>query len=131
MVGGLGGGLIYEVNILLVKNINVNHWSLPGGKINKGETPEKCIYREMKEELALSISKTNFKLGEYVSNKEGKRDAVYIFVIKLPSKVFQKQWELQDAQWFPLSSLPNDISPATSRRIAEFQNGDRNLISVW
>ena len=85
----------------------------------------------MKEELALSISKTNFKLGEYVSNKEGKRDAVYIFVIKLPSKVFQKQWELQDAQWFPLSSLPNDISPATSRRIAEFQNGDRNLISVW
>ena len=75
-------------------------------KINKGETPEKCIYREMKEELALSISKTNFKLGEYVSNKEGKRDAVYIFVIKLPSKVFQKQWELQDAQWFPLSSLP-------------------------
>lgn len=120
-----------ETNILLVKNINVNHWSLPGGKIDKGETPQECIYRELKEELSLSISKTDFKLGEYISKREGKLDTVYIFAIKIPSLFFQKQWELQDAQWFPLSSLPDNVSPATSRRIAEFQNGDKNLISLW
>lgn len=128
---GVRAIIINETNILLVKNINVNHWSLPGGKIDKGETPQECIYRELKEELALSISKTDFKLGEYISNKEGKRDTVYIFVIKIPSPFFQKRWELQDAQWFPLSSLSDNVSPATSRRIAEFKNGHRNLISVW
>ena len=123
--------ILNEANILLVKNINVNHWSLPGGKIDKEETPEECLLRELKEELALSISKTDYKLGEYLSNQEGKRDMVYIFVIKLFSSTFQKQWELQDAQWFPLSRLPENLSPAASRRIAEFQNGSRNIISAW
>lgn len=123
--------ILNEANILLVKNINVNHWSLPGGKMDKGETPEECLLRELKEELALSISKTDYKLGEYLSNKEGKRDTVYIFVIKLLTSTFQRQWELQDAQWFPLSHLPENLSPAASRRISEFQNGSRNLISAW
>ena len=123
--------IIHEANILLVKNINVNHWSLPGGKIDKGETPEECLLRELKEELALSISKVDYKLGEYLSDKEGKRDTVYIFVVKLLSPNFEKQWELRDAQWFPLSRLPENLSPATSRRINEFSNGSRNLISAW
>ncbi len=112
--------ILNEANILLVKNINVNHWSLPGGKINKEKTLEECLLRELKEELALSISKTNYKLGKYLSDKEGKRDTVYIFVVNLSSPTFQKQWELQDAQWFPLSRLPENLSPATSRRISEF-----------
>jgi ADP-ribose pyrophosphatase YjhB (NUDIX family) len=115
----------------LVKNININHWSLPGGKIDKGETPEACLLRELKDELALSMVKIDYKLGEYLSNKEGKRDAVYIFVVKLLSPDFQKQWELEEAQWFPLSHLPENISPAASRRISEFQNGSRNLLSAW
>lgn len=123
--------LLNEANILLVKNINVNHWSLPGGKIDKGETPEECLLRELKEELSLSIEKIDCKLGEYISNNEGKRDTVYIFVAKLLSSTFQKQWELEDAQWFPLSNLPDNISSATSRRISEFQNGSRNLVSTW
>ena len=89
------------------------------------------MLRELKEELVLSISKTDYILGEYLSSKEGKRDTVYIFVVKLLSLTFQKQWELQDAQWFPLSRLPENISPAASRRIYEFQNGSRNKISAW
>lgn len=123
--------ILHEADILLVKNINVSHWSLPGGKIDKGETAEECLLRELNEELALFILKTDYKLGEYLSDKEGKRDKVYIFIVKLPSPIFQKQWELQDAQWFPLSRLPENLSPAVSRRINEFQNRSRNLISAW
>ena len=123
--------ILNQNNILLVKNINVNHWSLPGGKIDKEETPEQCLLRELKEELALSIQKVDYKLGEYISNKEGKRDTVHIFVVKIPYQEFIRQWELQDARWFPLSSLPPDVSPATSRRIIEFVNRNKNIISAW
>ncbi|MES2623305.1 MAG: NUDIX domain-containing protein [Patescibacteria group bacterium] len=123
--------LIYKDSILLTKNINSSHWGLPGGKIDKGETPEQCICRELQEELTLSCLVPEFKLGTFTSNNEGKRDTVYVFAFLLPSQDFTKQWELHDAEWFSITDLPKDTSPATLRRINEFKNNERNIVSIW
>jgi ADP-ribose pyrophosphatase YjhB (NUDIX family) len=40
--------------VLLVKNAR-SEWDLPGGKLQKGEDLEKCLERELQEELHLSI----------------------------------------------------------------------------
>ncbi len=37
-------------------------WEIPGGKLEPGETPEQCIVREIKEELATEV-KTEKILG--------------------------------------------------------------------
>ena len=52
------GILIENGNILLVKQdvTDTRHWSLPGGRLEPGETVGKCLVRELKEETGLDIS---------------------------------------------------------------------------
>ncbi len=52
------GILIEDGKILLIKQdvTKTRHWSLPGGRLEHGETIEKCLVRELKEETGLDIS---------------------------------------------------------------------------
>ena len=123
--------LLFEGNILLVKNINVGQWSLPGGKIEKNESPRECILRELNEELEITKCDVSYKLGEYISEKEGKKDTVYVFIIKLTSYDFKKGWEMEDAKWFSFDSLPTEISSATLRRVLEYKNNKKTFKDNW
>ena len=99
--------------------------------MDRGETPEQCLTRELAEELNVSVNNIDYKLGIYRSNKEGKRDEIHIFVVRHLSATFEKQWELADAAWFELIALPTDISPATMRRIKEYESGEKYIERVW
>lgn len=123
--------LIREDKVLLVKNIGLDYWSLPGGGLEKNEDPEVCLIREVEEELKIKIDKTEYKLGEYCAKAEGKRDTVYIFVANSPTFEFKKQWEIDDAEWFTWENLPDTLSPATNRRIKEYLKGERGVKTTW
>lgn len=123
--------IILDNEVLLIKNLNLSYWTMPGGGIDRNENPEQCIVRELKEELDLSDLIVEYKLGEYQSQKEGKKDAIYIFICRPLSKEYKKQWEIEDAKWFSLDELPENISPATVRRIGEYRSGNRDVVAMW
>jgi ADP-ribose pyrophosphatase YjhB (NUDIX family) len=123
--------VLFDNEILLVKNLNLPYWTMPGGGIDSGETPEHCVVRELKEELDLNHLTIEYKLGEYNSQKEGKKDTVHVFIIHPESKDFTQQWEIEGAQWFSLNTLPENMSQATLRRINEYKKGDTNLHTSW
>ena len=47
----VGGILVHKNKILTHKNINKEHYALPGGRVQIGENSEDAIKREMQEEL--------------------------------------------------------------------------------
>jgi 8-oxo-dGTP pyrophosphatase MutT (NUDIX family) len=59
-------GLITQNNhILIVHNSKEDYWMLPGGTIELGETPERCLIREVYEESAVVIDPSSIKPSFY------------------------------------------------------------------
>ena len=50
-----GGIVIHNNKVLLHKNLNKDHYCLPGGRVEIGENSESTIKREIKEELGKEI----------------------------------------------------------------------------
>ena len=82
----VAGGIILNKNHFLLcrrgpKEKAAGMWEFPGGKLEKDETPEDCMVRELKEELAIDV-----KLGPLYTNYTYKTEQVtydlYFFFVK-------------------------------------------------
>ncbi len=78
-------GIIYRNNTFLLtfrhgnneeKWAN-NHWQFPGGGIEFGETPEKALIREMKEETGLDVS-IRYLVPRIISRKRSEWQGILI-----------------------------------------------------
>lgn len=80
-----------------------NMWDIPGGHVEKDETPEQCIVREMKEEMGLDIQGFElFKVVDFVDRMEHvfwKKENLDISKIKLT--------EGQCLKWFTEDAIKN------------------------
>src|SRR3990167_7150884 len=113
----LAGAVVYarsegETYMAFVHDI-FGHWTISKGKIEEGEDVKAGAVREIKEEMGLDI-KIVQELGvnEYVANDskiEGgkKRKRVTYFLAEAPFAELKlgPSGGLDDAQWFPLSSV--------------------------
>lgn len=113
--------------ILLVKNITYKEFHLPGGGLEKGESGETAIVREVKEELGIDVQ-ILYQLGKYTYQNTNK--CVEVFVTQAPSEDFIMQWELDDAMWFPFTHLP-ELSKATKQTLRDFLVQNQPVTGVW
>ncbi len=125
--------LINNQQILLVRHTYLPDWMLPGGTVEYQEDFSTAIKRELHEELNISLKQVQL-FGLYKSQIEGKRDHVIFF--QSTDQVNQSQIKIDRREiieycFFPLTNLPENISPGHRRRINEYLNHQEPVCGPW
>jgi len=117
--------------LLLIRNsYGATHlYVLPGGGIRPFERPAAAAAREVREEVGIAVERLA-PLSTYISEAEGKRDTVHLFTGFTDAAPRPDGVEVEEASFFPLDRLPEAVSAATLRRIAEHR-GKRPVGTAW
>ena len=99
-----------EGKILMIRaSYGRGKWTFPGGTIEKGESPEQAVIREVEEEVGLKISQPRY-LGNFLSTWEHARDTIHCFSAEADTDILKVDLkEVRIAQWFSLGKLPEPI----------------------
>ena len=117
--------------LLLIRNSYGNRqlFLLPGGGIGPFETPATAALREVREETGIAAERL-VPLSVHHSRAEGKNDTIHLFSASTDQAPKADQIEVEEARFFSLDELPDGVSPATLRRIEEY-NGKRPIDTAW
>lgn len=92
----------------LTKKRNPGRWAKTGGQVDKGESVEDAIFREVKEELGIEIPKEQIKIVDiYKNNDKNKRFGYnFIFVVnyKIKDYILQKE-EVSEVKYVTIEDM--------------------------
>jgi ADP-ribose pyrophosphatase YjhB (NUDIX family) len=134
-------GKMHGARIILLKDrqvLLVSHWyapfawTLPGGGVEDGESPEEAAIREAREETGLVVNSIAGTVGVYKGTM-GKGDIVHVLYTGDFSGTLSltPNLEIMARSWFSIDDLPEEISPANRRRIEAYRDGTRNEKVKW
>ncbi|MEM9719482.1 MAG: NUDIX domain-containing protein [Bacteroidota bacterium] len=103
------GVVLIEEKVVLLKNVR-DEWELPGGKLDKGESPETCVVREIDEELDLVVRAPQI-IDSWVYRIQDRVDVVIITYLCHHSyhnpKAIHISHEHKEVRLFSKGEVPN------------------------
>ncbi len=112
--------------VLLVKeNYDRRRWSLPGGLIEPGETPEEAALRETHEETGVAAA-IDHRIGSYTW-ADGFRAYVFRCRIVRGEPAVPSTGEIAEVRWAPPEPLPSTRSNVLHYAVPDAMQGLRDV----
>ena len=103
-----GGGSRF-LAIKRKEGIHAGKWAFPGGVVEKGETAEDALKREVKEETGLDIIRIIRKISEYEYSRSkeesGKNSKGQCFLVEVKNEKVKISPEIADFKWATLEEF--------------------------
>jgi len=109
-----------EDQILYVRKAN-SKWTLPGGKVERNETPTAAAERELREETGLILHEL-----AYVSQFQGDEVLHHVYEVSLTAIATPApNNEIADCRWFTAKQMGNaKVNPAAKSIVKAFMNDE-------
>ncbi|CUX36906.1 MULTISPECIES: NUDIX domain-containing protein [Agrobacterium] len=117
--------------IFLVRHTYLPGWYLPGGGVERGETLLMALQKEIREEGNLEAASKPELFHVYLNLEGSNRDHVTLYRLDVTQTQPKKpDYEITESGFFELSDLPEGVTPATRRRLAELA-GEAEIADHW
>jgi ADP-ribose pyrophosphatase YjhB (NUDIX family) len=124
-LGAQGAVIDAEGRILLIRHTYHPGWHFPGGGVERMETVETALTRELDEEAGVELTGKPELFGVYANFRLFPNDHVALFLVRnwRQARAAKPNFEIAELAMFARDALPADINPSTARRIAEIFDG--------
>ena len=117
--------------IFLVRHSYLPGWYMPGGGVERHETVDAALAKELREEGNLAIVGMPQLIGLYFNRTASRRDHVAFYRVTVEQTAPRKpDWEIVESGFFALDDLPADTTKATLRRLQELK-GELSPSGYW
>jgi ADP-ribose pyrophosphatase YjhB (NUDIX family) len=119
-LGVRGLALDDQNRILLVRHTYISGWHLPGGGVERDQTVEAALIRELAEEGGVDVIGRPRLISIHDHRETFRGDHVLFYRVEAwrPCQA-TAHMEIAETGWFPADDLPVDTTRATRARIRE------------
>jgi 8-oxo-(d)GTP phosphatase len=108
-----------QVEVLLVHRPGYRDWTLPKGKVERGEADEECALREVAEETGFECLLGPELGASRYRDRRGRDKGVRYWAMTVRDGAFQPNAEVDEARWVPLPAAGRQLSYPGDRAILD------------